>query len=125
MPLNIARTMHGTGMAADRHMSAMATSHAGACNHITICLIFNFAEKRAVTPVAAAVVYIHMTQPILHFVHVNSYRADTYSVFSIICAGITKCRRLPCMRINPAYPIRDGWLALKFMKLFNPNCIAD
>jgi pimeloyl-ACP methyl ester carboxylesterase len=54
-----------------------------------------------------------MTQPILHFVHANSYPADTYSVFFKHLRRHYDVQALAMHAHNPAYPIRDGWHALK------------
>jgi pimeloyl-ACP methyl ester carboxylesterase len=53
-----------------------------------------------------------MTRPLLHFVHGNSFPADTYSVFFGALGDRYDVRALPVHAHNPAYPVDDGWRAL-------------
>ncbi len=54
-----------------------------------------------------------MTLPILHFVHANSYPADTYRVFFNHLRQHYDVRALAMHAHNPKYPVRNGWNALK------------
>lgn len=53
-----------------------------------------------------------MTQPILHFVHANSYPAGTYRVFFDHLRTHYDVQALPMHAHNPRYPVRNGWHAL-------------
>jgi pimeloyl-ACP methyl ester carboxylesterase len=53
-----------------------------------------------------------MTQPILHFVHANSFPADTYRVFFGVLGRHYDVRALPIHAHNLNYPVDDGWQAL-------------
>ena len=53
-----------------------------------------------------------MTQPILHFVHANSYPAGTYRVFFDHLRKHYDVQALPMHAHNPRYPVRNGWHAL-------------
>jgi pimeloyl-ACP methyl ester carboxylesterase len=53
-----------------------------------------------------------MAKPILHFVHGNSFPADTYRVFFGALDRHYDVRALPMHAHNPAYPVEDGWPAL-------------
>lgn len=50
-----------------------------------------------------------MPQPILHFVHANSFPAGTYRVFFDHLRRHYDVRALPMHAHNPRYPVRDGW----------------
>lgn len=53
-----------------------------------------------------------MTQPILHFVHANSYPAGTYRVFFDHLRRHYDVQAVSMHAHNPRYPVRDGWHAL-------------
>ena len=50
-----------------------------------------------------------MPQPILHFVHANSFPAGTYRLFFDHLRAHYDVRALPMHAHNPNYPVRDGW----------------
>jgi pimeloyl-ACP methyl ester carboxylesterase len=50
-----------------------------------------------------------LKQPILHFVHANSFPADTYRVFFAALAHHYDVRALAVHAHNPDYPVEDGW----------------
>jgi pimeloyl-ACP methyl ester carboxylesterase len=54
-----------------------------------------------------------MTQPILHFVHANSYPAGTYRQFFKHLGRHYDVQALDMHAHNPNYPVRNGWSALK------------
>jgi pimeloyl-ACP methyl ester carboxylesterase len=53
-----------------------------------------------------------MTKPILHFVHANSYPADTYRVFFDHLRPHYDVQAVPMHGHDPRYPVRNGWHAL-------------
>jgi pimeloyl-ACP methyl ester carboxylesterase len=53
-----------------------------------------------------------MSQPVLHFVHANSYPAEVYRVFFQHLRQHYEVRALSMHAHNPAFPIRNGWHAL-------------
>jgi pimeloyl-ACP methyl ester carboxylesterase len=53
-----------------------------------------------------------MTQPILHFVHANSFPAGTYRVFFDHLKKHYDVQALAMHAHNPAYPVTNGWPAL-------------
>jgi pimeloyl-ACP methyl ester carboxylesterase len=53
-----------------------------------------------------------MTKAIIHFVHANSFPADTYRVFLNHLRQHYSVDALPMHAHNPKYPVRDGWHAL-------------
>lgn len=53
-----------------------------------------------------------MSQPILHFVHANSYPAGTYRVFFDQLRRHYDVQALAMHAHNPRYPVRNGWQAL-------------
>ncbi|RZI40995.1 alpha/beta hydrolase [Herbaspirillum sp. HC18] len=53
-----------------------------------------------------------MSQPIIHFVHANSYPSGTYRVFFEHLEKHYDVRALPMHAHDPAYPVRNGWRAL-------------
>ncbi|HEX2531248.1 MAG TPA: alpha/beta hydrolase [Burkholderiaceae bacterium] len=53
-----------------------------------------------------------MTQPILHFVHADSYPAGTYRVFLDHLRRYYAVQALPMHAHDPRYPVCDGWHAL-------------
>lgn len=53
-----------------------------------------------------------MKQPILHFVHANSYPAGTYRVFFDHLKKHYDVRALSMHAHNPKYPVTNGWTAL-------------
>jgi pimeloyl-ACP methyl ester carboxylesterase len=54
-----------------------------------------------------------MTQPILHFVHANSFPAETYRIFFSHLQPHYNVQALAMHAHNPKYPVQDGWQALK------------
>ncbi|MDB5840806.1 MAG: alpha/beta hydrolase [Herminiimonas sp.] len=50
-----------------------------------------------------------MTKAIIHFVHANSFPADTYRVFLSHLRQHYSVEALPMHAHNPKYPVRDGW----------------
>lgn len=50
-----------------------------------------------------------MPQPILHFVHGNSFPSKTYSAFLEPLRADYDVHALPMHAHNPAYPVRNGW----------------
>jgi pimeloyl-ACP methyl ester carboxylesterase len=55
----------------------------------------------------------HMTKPILHFAHANSFPADTYRVFFRALAPHYEVQALAMHAHNPRYPVANGWAALQ------------
>jgi pimeloyl-ACP methyl ester carboxylesterase len=53
-----------------------------------------------------------MTQPIVHFVHANSFPAGTYRVFFEHLKTHYDVQALDLHAHNPKYPVRNGWSAL-------------
>jgi pimeloyl-ACP methyl ester carboxylesterase len=53
-----------------------------------------------------------MTQPIIHFVHANSFPADTYRIFFDHLRDRYQIHALAMHAHNPKYPVKDGWHAL-------------
>lgn len=53
-----------------------------------------------------------MNRPVLHFVHGNSFPAETYRLFFEHLARDYQVGALPLHAHNPAYPVTDGWVAL-------------
>ena len=54
-----------------------------------------------------------MTKPLLHFAHANSFPAATYRMFFDALAPHYSVQALPLHAHDPAYPVRDGWDALR------------
>jgi pimeloyl-ACP methyl ester carboxylesterase len=53
-----------------------------------------------------------MKKPILHFVHANSFPADTYRVFFSHLGKHYDVQALSLHAHDPKYPVQDGWHAL-------------
>lgn len=53
-----------------------------------------------------------MTRPIVHFVHANSFPAETYRIFFDHLREYYDVHALAMHAHNPEYPVKDGWHAL-------------
>ncbi len=53
-----------------------------------------------------------MTRPIVHFVHANSFPAETYRLFFDHIGNHYDVHALAMHAHNPKYPVKDGWHAL-------------